>query len=140
MSYLLLKGKDIRITATGIIKVLKVIEHTHIVCTGISGVLLSSVVAARTNKTLVILRKNSDSTHGHRIENNLGVVCVRPCVFIDDLMDTGDTLIRVLETLEEDFLKSNLFLKAIVFYNQYNKEEKMKQASELSKGVPIIFV
>ncbi len=75
------------------------IEHDTIVVTGISGMLVGPMLAAMTNKNIVIVPK-PDDTHHHRSSNGpIGEIGNR-WVFVDDLIATGTTHRRVQDAIK----------------------------------------
>lgn len=70
-----------------------------IVCTGMSGVALSSIVANHFGGDLTIVRKADDNSHSWRKVE--GAYSGR-AVMLDDFIDTGSTLTNVREALSRD--------------------------------------
>lgn len=146
MSYLILEGRKISKVTSTIIKKLKEesIKHTHIICTGNSGVILASVVAARSKKTLIILRKG-ESNHGNQLEyKELSKTRKRKCVFIDDMIDTGATLEKIVTALKDnEFLCRRIRLVASLFYNQADdevSEGKKERINGILQDVPTFWI
>ena len=73
-----------------------------LVCTGMSGVIFASPLSLFMKTQLVIVRKDSDKNHSHRsIEANCEPDALGNWIFIDDLIDTGDTQKRVHTAIKE---------------------------------------
>ena len=128
MSYLTLNGHQLSTKAASVCKFLrdKEIMYTHVLCRGHSGVTMASVIAARAKKSLIILRKDGESSHGSLIEHNCDESIQQSCVFVDDLIDTGATLKAVVKALGNSILQVKL--EAVIFYNQ-----SMQDAAEHKK-------
>lgn len=73
-------------------------KFTAIACTGYSSSLISSIIANEMNKDLIVVRKESDSRHsGHLVEGPKSA----KYIFIDDMISTGQTWLRVKDTVSE---------------------------------------
>lgn len=72
--------------------ILEPIEFDTVVGTGLSGSLFGLTLAHTMDKNLLIIRKPGAKSHSHRrAEGTLG----KRWIFVDDLVDTGETLCRV---------------------------------------------
>ena len=68
------------------------------IVTGFSGAVIGGVLAAIFNKDLLVVRKKETSDHRTMIEE--GIYGTR-CVFIDDLVASGSTAIRVMNAIDK---------------------------------------
>lgn len=70
-----------------------------LVATGVSGILGAGALASRLNLPVGVVRKDNDKTHSmYRVE--LPAVAVNsPWIFVDDLVDTGQTKTRVRKAI-----------------------------------------
>lgn len=74
------------------------LADVSLVGTGMSGAFALGQVGAALGMSMAIVRKDDDSTHStHMIEG----VIKEQWVFLDDFLDTGDTLLRVLRAIHE---------------------------------------
>lgn len=68
-------------------------EFDAIACTGVSGLIVASVLAYRMEKHLIILRKDGENSHAaYCVENNRKQFRV---LIVDDLVSSGNTLRRI---------------------------------------------
>ncbi len=93
---------DLEEVVTRAIRSLKTRTHEwhSIAVTGISGLLVGAPVALALGKPLVVLRKPNEETHSYRKILNIQNAG-RDALFLDDLMDSGETLFSVEERLRE---------------------------------------
>lgn len=82
-------------------------EVQGLVFIGKSGVFMAGALAmAGVQIPMVFVRKLSDESHGHRIENNDALddlwYCPASLMFIDDLVDSGETLKQVDKAFEHE--------------------------------------
>jgi adenine/guanine phosphoribosyltransferase-like PRPP-binding protein len=105
---------------------------------------MASAIAARAKKSLIILRKNGESSHGSSIEHNCSdEIPLKSCVFVDDLINTGATLEAVIKALESCELRDLVKLEAVIFYNQSIQEaseHKTDTAEKIMRGIPIYWL
>jgi len=94
---------------------------------GMSMALVAPTIADRLNKNLILVRKGGERTH-----SDLRVEGVRDgrYIIIDDIIDTGDTLLRVTEQIEK-FNKYAVCVCVIQYHHQ--KVSWAKQTSQLTK-------
>lgn len=103
MSYLTLNHNNRKKYIRATVKALKEsgLDFQSIVCTGLSGLLVSPVIAERLDKQLVIVRKG-ESSHGSDIEmdwrNNIGNY-----VILDDFTESGETITRIRNKMVKHF-------------------------------------
>lgn len=75
---------------------LKDVEFDSFVGTGISGAVIIPILARAMNKNWMIVRKQSDNCHSYsKVEGELGA----SWIFVDDLIDSGQTRKRVKEMI-----------------------------------------
>lgn len=73
---------------------LKNVKFDTMVGTGLSGALVVPIIARAMGKHWMLIRKPNDGSHSsYRAEGKLD----RRWIFVDDLIDSGDTLRRVLD-------------------------------------------
>lgn len=73
------------------------LDFDTIAVTGMSGILVGPRVAEALGKALFIVRKEGDSNHGfNKAIGQLG----RRLVFLDDFIENGGTLARVIKTID----------------------------------------
>lgn len=77
-------------------------KFDSIVCTGVSGMLLAPIVAHLLNKNIVVVRKEplAKAHAAGIIESGTGIYGVGRYVMIDDIIESGDTLVRAVDTLQ----------------------------------------
>lgn len=74
-------------------------DADYIVVTGVSGIVIGSIVAHLSGKRLVVVRKEDEKSHAdHRIEG-FPVNTRMSFVILDDFVDSGATLNRIAEVL-----------------------------------------
>lgn len=77
---------------------MKGVKYDTIVGTGVSGTVFASRVAASMRKKLVIVRKNTESSHdGHTVIGDVG----KRWLFVDDFISRGTTIRRVQDSMDE---------------------------------------
>lgn len=67
-------------------------QFDSILVTGLSGTVPGSILAYRLNKNLVVVRKDSESSHGQSVEGTLA----GRHIIIDDFVSSGATINRLL--------------------------------------------
>lgn len=87
-------------------------QHEHefdaIVCTGISGLVMASPLSMRLKKPLLVLRKDSESSHGipGELKGASGMpgqtVSGARVLFVDDFISGGVTLRKCRESIERN--------------------------------------
>ena len=65
-----------------------------------SGVIIAVAVADRLKKKLILVRKQGEKTHGKDLESSVGIGRKFRYIIIDDQIDTGATIDRILEKIE----------------------------------------
>jgi len=77
-------------------------EFDTIVCCGISGIVFGLPLARKMGRKIVIVRKDGDGTHStNRVESDCFANEVGNYIIVDDLIDSGATLERILKEMKE---------------------------------------
>jgi hypoxanthine phosphoribosyltransferase len=94
-------------------RLLQLLDYDVVVVTGMSGAILAAPLKVIYDTPILILRKNADHTHGKPIEGHVptkkGYEWAPPdtalfrWVFLDDLVETGATLGRVVRSMQKRF-------------------------------------
>lgn len=67
----------------------KNLQFDGFVVTGVSGIVLGSIIARSLNKDIVVVRKNNDGSHSsYKVENYKND---KSYIFLDDLIASGET-------------------------------------------------
>ena len=85
------------------------VEFDSVVCRGISGLVVSPIVAMMLGKPLTIVRHSTKNSHSHNLVE--GIVGGR-YIIIDDLIDTGATIERIRKALINARVKEMRVCKA----------------------------
>ncbi|MEK6860493.1 MAG: hypothetical protein AABY07_00850 [Nanoarchaeota archaeon] len=98
MSYIseILKDRDKKV-ALGV-KALKDKEFDSIIVRGVSGMIIGTSLALKLKKNLVIIRKEKSIHSGQEVEF---AIQPKKCVFVDDLVCSGETFREVKSKLDE---------------------------------------
>lgn len=98
------------------------VEFKYIVVRGLSGILMGTLVAHRMGKTLAVVRKKDEGSHGFSVEagGNWGDVMKDNFIIIDDLIDSGAT-VHAIFTEMKDY---NIICSGIFLYYQSTKHGK----------------
>lgn len=81
------------------LKQLENIEYDGIVVTGVSGILIGSIVSFLTGKNLIVVRKSKDESHSDfDIESSKAKY--RKYVILDDQISSGRTIKKIFEKME----------------------------------------
>ena len=100
--------------------------HIHyLVVRGMSGVTIGSIVAHKMKKSLIIVRKRGEKTHSSNQVEGLpyhqqnGIPY--NALFIDDCVDTGETLLKTLEEIKVQCgpIYALVRVCGVCVYNQY---------------------
>ena len=91
-----------------VLKTLSNIEHDAIAFSGMSGALIASIIADRTGKGLIMVRKAKDCSHSFlTVESTAYAKSIVKYVVIDDLIVTCRTVNRIIQHVEEDSINYN---------------------------------
>lgn len=121
MSYLFkaLEPKERKLTVERAVETLRDVQFDAFVGTGLSGAVIGGIVAAAMDKPLVLIRKPHDQgygkTHGQEIEGRDYTGLYKRFLFIDDLIDSGDTLRRVQKVVAEKFVPGSTVIGHYLF-------------------------
>lgn len=85
-------------------------DQLAIVGTGISGQAITWPISMALQIPVVIVRKPEDKNHGRLIE---GKGQLLDYIMIDDCISTGDTIRRVVKTINEEYTREVLQLRAV---------------------------
>ena len=80
-------------------KELKHVDFDAIVVTGNSGTIFGGALAVAMDKELILVRKTSDKAHSTKLIE--GKDDCKKYVFVDDHVDTGDTVRRVFDGIKQ---------------------------------------
>lgn len=95
----------------------KIKKFDSIVVSGYSMALIGSIVAHALKKNIVLVRKAGDNAHTTYVTEGL---LKQRCVYIDDLVATGDTFQYVNKYLKE--IKGKIV--GVVLYFEYHEDYK----------------
>lgn len=111
---------------------LKGVEFDTIIGTGLSGGLVVPTLARALGKHFAIARKPQAESHGsYQVEGTIGDLWI----FVDDFIDSGQTLKRVVKTVENASKSEwHLFSTQYVGTYQYSKGTYSKFGEESSFG------
>ena len=103
------------------------IHKTHpfqaIVATGLSGASIAYPLSYLTGIPVFYIRKEGDTTHGAAMELAHQIEGVRGYLIVDDLIESGNTLLRLLQTMHNfDYIndrsqRTRLSCVGILLYN-----------------------
>lgn len=97
-------------------RALKKIEFDAIAFTGLSGAVLASAVALKLNKLLYCVRKQGENRHSdYDVEGPLGALRY---IIIDDLIQTGGTLRRIIKQVRKHSADCPATLVGIWLYRE----------------------
>ena len=82
-----------------IVKLRKTLKFDAIACTGLSGASIAFTVSYFTKIPIIYLRKHTTRTHGSPIEF-IGTNCNASYIILDDFVETGATVKRILRKLK----------------------------------------
>lgn len=74
-------------------------EFDGIVCRGVSGLLVSSILANRFNLKLLVARKMGESSHD-ATDIAVGDYSIRKFIIVDDFVESGETILECLKCVE----------------------------------------
>jgi orotate phosphoribosyltransferase len=98
----LFNSRKLRDVASKVAQVLDRIQAKHGSChvavTGKSGIAMAFAVSMLTDIQILTVRKDSETSHGSKFE---GCGTVRRYVVLDDFVDTGDTIRRVVRDVRQ---------------------------------------
>lgn len=77
------------------------VEFSHIAVCGISGVGVGSIVAHVMNKSLIVVRKESDDNHSDYAVEVDTKEPIGDFIIIDDLISSGATVQHILDSIED---------------------------------------
>lgn len=121
----LLNGQSATKNVDRFVKLIKdsKVDFKYIVVRGLSGVLMGTLVAAKMEKSLAIIRKTTEGSHGFSVEaggGNWGETMKGNFIIIDDLIDSGATIHAILTEMKE----YNILCSGIFLYYDHNKNGK----------------
>lgn len=113
-------------------------QDISIAITGMSGI-IGSIVAHRKDRELIIVRKDSEQSHSsYEVEYTRAG---GDYVFVDDLIDSGKTVLRVLEKLSD---RNRTCVGIILYNNTYSYESVLSDFVHMIpaeyKDIPIYCV
>lgn len=73
-------------------------REVGIVCTGLSGIMVGTAVAARTKRDFAIVRKPKEVTNS---SNQIEGYTMEQYVIVDDFNETGETIERILTMMDK---------------------------------------
>ena len=99
-------------------------EFDAIAIRGMSGALVGSIIAARLNKPLIVVRKQDGNHSGRRVE---GIKNAKDYIILDDLISTGDTA-DIIKDEVKNFNGAKLV--GIVLYNGWSGEGFLQNCAD----------
>ncbi len=81
------------------VRILRQYEFEAIAFRGVSGALIAPLIAMEMGKSLIVVRKSSESAHSRCMVE--GDCAVKRFVIVDDFIDSGDTVRAILNEVDE---------------------------------------
>ena len=107
----------IKQTISFVCKKIKAIECDSIAFSGMSGALIAPIVAYKTGKNLILVRKIKDDSHStYAIESSS--YCCKKYVVIDDLIASGKTITHIIESVNKQFADQVPECGGIILYSE----------------------
>ena len=129
----ILIGKDLKKTVNKLVRFLKRFEFDAIAFRGMSGAIIGSAVAARMNKHLIVIRKNTTDHHSHAFVNGIKTANnhVKPLryVVIDDNFESGETLAEIATQMQS--FDSRAECAVVVLYSDWYGEATIKNGTRI---------
>jgi adenine/guanine phosphoribosyltransferase-like PRPP-binding protein len=95
----LLPTDALRKTIEAAVRVLELRDFDAIAFQGMSGALIAPALALKLDKNLLMVRKQGNNTHStYSVE---GDAAAERYVIVDDLVDTGSTVMRIIQKVAE---------------------------------------
>lgn len=92
---------------------------------GMSGALIAPIVAAKMNKGMLMVRKESDKNHSNfTVEGN---IAGDRFIIIDDLVCTGDTIREIVSKVQKGTSKKFVGL-CLYCHEEYTEKEDIKKS------------
>lgn len=101
------------------------IKFDFIIARGISGIIPSAIVAHKLRKQLCVVRKEQEKTHS---KNKIEIAsdfypATKRYIIIDDLIDTGETVVQIVKSARNQLCMNNFMPAAIILYGtDYNRD------------------
>jgi len=93
------------------------LDFESIAFCGMSGALVAPTVAGRLGKTILMVRKDNDGSHsGCKLEGNPNT---KNFIIVDDLLFTGSTINRIIETIRANDFTKDAKCVGIFLYNSH---------------------
>lgn len=102
------------------------VDFKYVVVRGLSGVLMGTLVATKMGKSLAIVRKTTEGSHGFSVEaggGTWGDTMKGNFIIIDDLIDSGATVHSILTEMKD----YNILCSGVFLYYDSNKNGKRLQ-------------
>ena len=117
-----LSQEGIQTTYKAIVRQIKKdnIQFSAIVFKGVSGAIVAPLVAYKLNKSCIVVRKENEKTHSYQgieVPDDEFDTC-KNYIIIDDLIDTGKTIINIIRKVDEMMVSSPKCV-GIYLYDQY---------------------
>jgi adenine/guanine phosphoribosyltransferase-like PRPP-binding protein len=113
---------------------LEKIDCDAIAFSGMSGALIAPIIAYKTGKNIILVRKSKDDSHSsYKIEAS-STKC-KKYVIIDDLISTGTTVEFIIRKMWKDYTFQNSVCVGVILYN--GRTTLGKYSSRTIEGVPI---
>lgn len=118
------------------------VEFDYIVVRGLSGVLMGTLVAVRMKKKLVIIRKETEGSHGFAVEayGRWGDTMKGSFIIIDDLIDSGKTIETIFREIKEYHIScSGVFFYYRRLYSDIKCLQELRPQCDFSGFNPKVF-
>lgn len=96
----LLTPKSFKGSANNLLKMItkSKVKFDGIACTGSSGIMIAPYIASLLNKKIILVRK--EKSHSFSLVEYVGTP--KKYIIIDDFIESGKTIINIIESIKED--------------------------------------
>lgn len=100
-------------------KLKKALKFNTLAVCGHSGIVIGSIISYRTGIPLLIVRKTGDKCNdSHEINGQIPSKC--KYLIIDDLIDTGRTIRRIIKKIKSATYKETIPVGILLYFRRYS--------------------
>lgn len=109
-------------------------DFDTIVCSGVSGIVFALPLAKKMGRKIAIVRKDGDGTHStYKVESDCFADEVGKYLIVDDLVDSGATLDRIIKAMKERSKSKAKHVATYLYaYGELRKPRKIKKVRTIA--------